>query len=439
MAKSQSNQKIIKFLTRLYANPHELGVLLGYDKLMPIHSEWIRYMFDAPGGTTRVLQAHRGSYKTTALVVGMIRDLLFNPERTHAVIRKSFTDAQKIAAEIQQHFDREPLRKIFMLMGIADPKGEVWKTDTFNVATKLNVTKERNVECYGIGTAITGAHHDVIHLDDIVTVQDRMSKVEREKTKQQYYEYVNVAMTKKDGMISVSGTPWHKEDAYSVMPDPLRYSIYDVKQAILTDEQIAKIKSVIPASLFAANYELKHIADENHMFANPVYGEWETRKDHIIRTCAYLDPSYTGTNTTALAMITQTRAGIHARGWVWTNDVTELYARIVAILKEYKCGTLYVEENADKGFSKRDIQKLYPATTGVYESENKHVKIVSFLKQNFSRLIFAVDSDPMFMEQITDYQEGQEPDDAPDALAALIRAMNLDAANELKNRFGINL
>lgn len=96
----------------------------------------------------------------------------------------------------------------------------------------------------------------------------------------------------------------------------------------------------------------------------------------------------------------------------------------INLLREYNCGTCYIEENGDKGFSKRDMQRLWPAVIGVIEKENKHIRIISFLKQNFENINFALDIQPEFMSQIIDYQEGQEPDDAPDAMAGLLREMN---------------
>jgi hypothetical protein len=42
------------------------------------------------------------------------------------------------------------------------------------------------------------------------------------------------------------------------------------------------------------------------------------------------------------------------------------------------------------------------------------------------------------LNQILDYIEGQEPDDAPDALAALLREMKIyDQSDVLARRFGL--
>src|SRR5208337_764287 len=108
------------------------------------------------------------------------------------------------------------------------------------------------------------------------------------------------------------------------------------------EETIKTLRPSLGASLFSINYELKHISDEGRLFDEPQFADWP---DHAKRICAYLDPSYQGTNTTALSMIADSNGKLYVRGWVWPNDVTELYDHIVTILKSLRCGTLYVEEN----------------------------------------------------------------------------------------------
>ena len=49
------------------------------------------------------------------------------------------------------------------------------------------------------------------------------------------------------------------------------------------------------------------------------------------------------------------------------------------------------------------------------------LKITTVLYDNWERICFARDIDEEYMEQIIDYREGQEPDDAPDSLASLLR------------------
>ena len=428
----QTKTSLDEYLWMLYDQPHLLGHLLGYDKLFEIHSEWIKLLFDSKAGSTTVLQGHRGSMKTTALVVGIVRNLIFRPNETMSITRKSFTDAQKIVSEVKQHFERDELRELFHLCGVKSPKGAIWKDDAINVATKQRVTKERNLECYGIGTAITGAHFDKMLLDDIVTIEDRISKVKREATKNAYYEYINVAKTTATGTISVSGTPWHRNDAYEVMPPAKKYSIYDITPAILTPDQIAEIKRTQPASLFAANYELKHIADEQKLFGEPKYCQWDVSRKAV----GLCDPAYGGEDSTAVTLMYRDGEKIIVRGWLRKQNIAELYEWVVGKMYEYNAAPLMLETNGDKGYALRDFQKIFPATNGYEERMNKHVKIITFIKKHWSNIYFADDCDPQYMEQIVDYDENAPHDDAPDSLASLIREkVDTPQGEAFKNSF----
>lgn len=432
MRSAKKKQNLDEYLLDLYDNPHKIGWLLGYDKLFEIHSEWIKYLFDSKSGSTTVLMGHRGSYKTTALVVGIIRNLIFRPNQLMSITRKSFTDAQKIVSEVKQHFDRDPLRELYWMIGVKEPKGEIWTGNAINVATRSKVAKERNLECYGIGTAITGSHFDKMLLDDIVTVEDRVSAARREATKYAYYEYINIAKTTAAGTISVSGTPWHKNDAYEVMPPAKKYSIYDIKPAILTPEQIAEIKRTQPASLFAANYELKHIADEQKLFGDPKYCSWDVSKKAV----GLCDPAYGGEDSTALTLMYMDGEKIVVRGWLRKQNIAELYDWVVGKMFEFNAAPLYLETNGDKGYALRDFQRIFPATNGYEERMNKHVKIITFIKKHWQNIYFADDCDPQYMEQIVDYDENAPHDDAPDSLASLIREkIDTPQVGVFKNNF----
>ena len=87
-----------------------------------------------------------------------------------------------------------------------------------------------------------------------------------------------------------------------------------------------------------------------------------------------------------------------------------------------------MEDNGDKGYSARDLNDAGIKTKTYHESMNKHLKIATFLYANWSRVQWldpnlpgGLGTDPMYLEQIYDYREGIEPDDAPDSGASLIR------------------
>jgi len=409
-----------KLTKTLWEEPHKLGWILGYDKLSEIHSEWIKYIFQSKD--TVVLQAHRNAYKTTAMVVGVIRHLLFYPETTILIMRKSATDAEKILQEIQQHYEREPLRNIYQTYGVKEPMGDKWRASSFSLSTKKLVTKEANVECLGIDSSLTGAHYDKILLDDIITIDDRMSKTTREKTKVRLAEMVNIPR-RPHGTISVTGTPWHPDDGYKNLPPPKTYSIYTLDPPILGQKEIDSIREKMPPSLFAANYELKHISDNDRYFKNPQYA-WIDKIDPI----GFIDTAFGGGNNTAFAIGFEFEGLYYLKGWSWPESIVDLYSKIASLGKSHHTGSIEIETNADKGASFREFKKYWPSVREFNERENKHNRIINYLYHPWKDVridpsVTNSEAGSRWLNNLLAYEEGVEPDDEADSAAGLMRRL----------------
>jgi hypothetical protein len=422
------SNKITNEIIKTYIHyPHIFGRALGFKDLISLHSEWIINAWIRDNELA--MQAHRNSYKTTSiLIVGAIWYLLFfDCNASILFIRKSDPDAQKIISTISKIVKESPLvtalvDKIYKAKDITSSN---WSKSSITLSIKKTQSPEGSIEAKGTTSAITGTHYDKIFPDDIITLQDRVSKAEREWIKNFVRELKNIK--KEGGKIYYSGTPWHKEDAWSILPTPRIYPIGTVNiPGFMPDQlsdKIADLKNGNTLSLYAANYELVHVVDIDRVFSEPLYYPWPTESKQII---AYLDPAYSGNNTTALSIGAQIDdENIVVRGYVWRQDVTELYDVIVNILNNYKCGTLYIEKNADKGLSSKQFSIKYPSVISRHESENKHIRIISLVKKNWSHIKFSDDCNSDYVNQVIDYIEGQEPDDAPDSLAGLCREMGI--------------
>ena len=396
----------------LLEQPHKLGHLLGFTDLQPFHSEWIKAYWLG----SDALQAHRNSFKTTSCIeVGYLWYSLLYPESTVLLIREEMTNAMNTVVAISQLLQGPEMLYLYReLYGIKDFVLKKDNKDSIVLPTKRVVTIEGSLDSSGVGSSLTGRHYDKIICDDIITVKDRISKATRDQKKLFIMELENIK--KSSGSISISGTPWHKDDGFSLFDNIRKFPIGSIHIPGMTAERVEEIRKRTTASLFAANYMLKHISNENRIFPDPVYGEFK-----CISPMAWLDPAYNGTNCTALTMVDDIAGTLYVKGWVWRQDVTELYDKIVTILGNHSCGSLYVETNADKGLSVRDLSRVYPAVIGKNEHENKHIKIVSWAKQYWPDIVFASDCQDEYLTQVLDYEEGQEPDDAPDSLASMIR------------------
>ena len=95
-------------------------------------------------------------------------------------------------------------------------------------------------------------------------------------------------------------------------------------------------------------------------------------------------------------------------------------------------GQIHCEDNADKGFLARDLRKKGERVTLYHENMNKFLKITSYLKFAWKDVIFVKGTDEAYIEQICDYNENAEHDDAPDSLASIIRIYSRKSDTEYK-------
>jgi hypothetical protein len=415
-------------IEKFIEKPHIFGQYLGYEDLIDIHSTWIYSGWIST--KDKSLQAHRNSFKTTSiLIVGILWYLLFwDRNATILVIRKSDLDAQKIVETIRQQLESKEIQIISeFLYKTPILKTENWSRRSLTIAIKETKTPEGSIDSKGTTSSVTGSHYDFIFPDDIITLKDRVSKAERDWIKDFIRELRNIK--KEGGKIFFSGTPWHRDDGWTIIPEPIKYPIGSIdikgfyKEEI--ESKIIEIKEGTTRSLYCANYDLKHVDDEDKIFTEPIYKKWP---DNFKILVGWLDPAYSGKNTNALTLLGQsndvdTKDQWFFRGWVWAKNVVDIYDDIIAKMKLFKAGTLYVESNADKGLSIKDLKQIYPLVRGKWEKQNKHMKIISYAKQHWKKLICAFDCDMDYLNQILDYQEKEEPDDAPDSLAALMREM----------------
>ena len=58
-----------------------------------------------------------------------------------------------------------------------------------------------------------------------------------------------------------------------------------------------------------------------------------------------------------------------------------------------------------------------------HENMNKVIKITTYLKAEWENVKFVAGTDKAFIDQICDYNENAEHDDAPDSLASQIRRL----------------
>lgn len=420
-----NRQQAIEFLKY---NPVKYAKMLGFDKLGSLHNDWIMDM--VWGKADKTLQSHRGSYKTTCDSIALSEIIILLPRFRTMFMRKTDNDVKEIIKQVQKILsDPHTLYLVQVIYGV-NLKMQTQSVTEVNTNLSTDVRGTSQLLGIGLGGSITGKHYDRIFTDDIVNIKDRTSRAERERTKLAYQELQNIK--NKGGRIFNTGTPWHKDDAFSIMPPPMKYDCYST--GILNEKEIQERRDSMLPSLFAANYELRHIASEDVIFTEPKNGADQAIVEQGIM---HLDSAFYGEDYTAWSIMKYVDGKYYLYGKMKRKHVEDCYDMIKKDYERFMCGKLYNENNADKGMVGKDLRKLGLRVVLYHESMNKHVKIVTYLKAIWKDVIFVAGTDDEYIDQICDYFEDAEHDDAPDSAASLARILYKKGKTEYKSVMGL--
>lgn len=399
----------------LFDAPVLIGKAYGFNKLTDLHNEWIREM--VLGKDDATLQSHRGSYKTTCVSIALSIIIVAMPTLKSMFMRKTDGDVKEIVAQTKKILQSEVMQTIcFSIYGVP-------LTLTVDSATEINTNLAGSdprgtsqLVAFGMGSSLTGKHFDRIFTDDIVNVKDRTSRAERERTKLYYQELQNIK--NRGGRIFNTGTPWHKDDAFQLMPNPTRYDCYET--GLMSEEEISEIKERMLPSLFCANYELRHVASEDVIFSMANRG---ADISMVEQGFCHIDASYGGSDYTAFTICRKVDGIYYVLGKLWQKHIDDCEDEIIRIRKSLNAGRISCEDNGDKGYLAKDLRKRGERTHLYHESMNKFLKITSYLKAEWKNVVFVDGTDDIYIQQIEDFNENAEHDDAPDSLASLIREL----------------
>ena len=402
-------------------NPCQVGKWCGFDLLREnLHGPWMRDMIDGEGDMT--LLAHRGSYKTTCLSVALAIIIATDPMRNLIFMRKSEEDVKEIIGQVGKIIRNESFRYLTE-KAYGEDYGAVrlLQSSSTTITTDVYAASKGAAQLLGIGTSgsITGKHADIVITDDIVNTTDRTSKAERDRIVRVYDELQNIRNP--GGRIINTGTPWHPEDAIAKrMPNVRRFDCYTT--GLLSKEKIEQLRQSMEPSLFAANYELQHIASGNALFSiNPT----RTADESVLYDgIAHIDAAYGGEDYTAFTCARREGDTIYLYGRLWQKHVDTVLDAILADCDRLRCQPIHVENNADKGYLFRELRGRGYTANAYHEKMNKHYKISTFLRKWWGNVVVLEGTDPAYIGQILDYNEEATHDDAPDSAACVVRLLD---------------
>lgn len=412
-------------LQTIKENPYKIAKDIGFtDVIKYPHNEWMQHIIKDKGDYT--LLAHRGSYKSSCLSVCIALMMVLYPQSNIIFLRKADNDVAEMIRMVKKALESNALQSICRIL-YHNKSITLTESTASSITTNLFLSASGSSQLLGIGlkSSITGKHADIVITDDICNISDRISKAERERTKLQYQELQNIR--NRGGRIINTGTKWHEEDVFSLIDDINIYDCYDTK--LISEEKLQEIRDSMTPSLFACNYELRIIASEDVIFTNA-----QTGGDPTLCEQGYmqLDSAFYGEDYTAWSIMQRHDDKYYVYGKMKRKHVEECYDEIKADYERFMCGRLYNENNADKGMVGKELRKLGMKVILYHEDMNKYMKIVTYLKAIWKDLIFVEGTDAEFINQIEDFYEDAEHDDAPDSVASLARIYSSKSKSEYK-------
>lgn len=406
-------------LIQLTEHPAEVGRWCGFGLLTDeLHGKWLNEMINGEDDLT--ILAHRGSYKTTCLTVALAVLMCCHPWQNIIFLRKADDDVTEVIKQTRQLIESEPLK--YLTARLYGSPVTVTRANAGEITTSAYASPRGSAQLLGIGTSgsITGKHADIVITDDIVNVKDRHSRAERERIKGVYMELQNIR--NRGGRIINTGTPWHREDAISIMPNVERYDCYST--GLIAPEKLQMLRESMAPSLFAANYELQHIAAENVLFATPP--RW-TKDASLLRDgMAHIDAAYGGEDYTALTCAKRRGDTLYLYGRLWRAHVDTVLDAALTECQRLQCAPIYCENNGDKGYLGKEIRNRGQEARIYAEYQNKYLKISTYLRKWWRNIVFLDGTDRAYIAQIMEYTEDAEHDDAPDSAAVACRLLDKD-------------
>ena len=404
-------RKAVEFLI---TKPASFGRLVGFTKLTDLHNAWILDMLKGDGD--RTLQAHRASYKTTCVSIALALIIILLPNKRTLFLRKTDADIKEIIKQVQKIL-KDPHTQYFVqcIYGV-NLKLTVESATEINTNLTTDIRGTSQLVGMGCGSSITGKHFDRIFTDDIVNINDRISKAERDRTKLVYQELQNIK--NRDGRIFNTGTPWCKDDCFTIMPEAEKFDCYST--GLISDEQLEAIKKSMTRSLFAANYELRHIAAEDVIFQNPQTG---ADPSEVEQGDCHIDAAYGGEDFSAFTIVKKQGNIFYVYGRLWQKNIDDCLDEIQKLRAQFNAGKIYCEDNGDKGYLAKELRNRGERAIIYHENMHKFIKITTYLKAEWENVKFVAGTDKAFIDQICDYNESAEHDDAPDSLASQIRRL----------------
>ena len=161
-------------------------------------------------------------------------------------------------------------------------------------------------------------------------------------------------------------------------------------------------------------------ASEGALFTK--YPQFTSDISVLFNGIAHIDAAYGGKDGSALTCGRRDGETLYLFGRLRQAHIDTVMDFYSAETRRLRCSPILMEDNADKGFVSKEMRRLYGDIVSTYsESQNKFMKIATFLRKWWGNVVIVEGTDKAYIDQIMSYSEQAANDDAPDSAACVCR------------------
>jgi len=186
--------------------PVLLAEKLGYSTPWHIREWWEaadRYKY------LLLLATRRHAKSRSLAILKSLKRLQIDPNRQILLVGETHSTVARWVREMAQLIEHPS----GILSYLKPEKNIKWGTDEFIVA-RNSMSGEPSVRAVGVGGSMLGSGADDIIGDDIVSLVNSATIAKREKLTE-WFDNVLTPILKKDGHMTIIGTPWYEDDHYA--------------------------------------------------------------------------------------------------------------------------------------------------------------------------------------------------------------------------------
>ena len=230
--------------------------------------------------------------------------------------------------------------------------------------------------------------------------------------------------------------PLHWLKAFIDSDADVFYQQYSIDDNLFLDPTfVAELKKEYAGTVLYDRY-IKGMwaASEGALFTS--YPQYTDDATLLYNGVAHIDAAYGGSDGSALTCARRDGDTIYMFGRLRNAHIDTLMGFYSAETRRLRCAPILMEKNADKGFVGKELKRMGDVVRLYDETQNKFMKIATFLRKWWKNIVFLEGTDKAYIEQIMAYTEMAEHDDAPDSASCICRYFDPRDSTKYISPFG---